>query len=78
MCKQRQNFENFKVCTRYADYVVSTILAQQSTLDEEFGKGIKTIVGISDGGDYVIDRNGRQVAPVTTLLKSITEEKSNV
>lgn len=65
ICKNRANFQKFSVCTPYAEYVVSTIDKNQTSFDEEFGKGIQTVVGTATpAGDYIIDRNGKVVGKV--------------
>jgi len=65
MCKHRENFQKFKCCTEYANYIVSTIKSNQSSFDEEFGKGKRTIIGVAGkDGNYIIDKKGSVVTTV--------------
>jgi len=77
MCKQRQNFEKFKICQQYADYIVLSIANNQSSFDEEFGKGVKTVVGVTDGGRYIIDKKGIPIMSVKLATEGLLESNTN-
>jgi len=72
ICQHRPNFQKFRVCTPYAEYVVSTIDKNQTSFDEEFGKGMHTVVGTAtQDGEYIIDRNGKVVSKVDAFKGEI-------
>ncbi len=70
MCKQRENFQRFAVCSQYADYIVEKIRETQSSFDKEFGKGKKTVVGWAEPGSrFIINEKGQKITTVESARK---------